>query len=79
MIQLVTVASVRAQVRPAPVIDTRDVAATEQWAQRLNVSRDDLLAAVAKVGNSVAAVRRHLHAWGPGTGSAGPPNPQDVG
>jgi hypothetical protein len=60
MIQLVTVASVLSQVRPAPTIDTRDQAATEQWAQRLNVSRDDLLAAIAEVGNSVAAVRRHL-------------------
>jgi len=64
MIQLVTVASVLGQVRPAPVIDTRDVAATDQWAQRLNVSRADLLEAVAKVGNSVAAVRRHLQQAG---------------
>ena len=60
MIQLVTVASVLGQIRPAPVIDTKDVAATDQWAQRLNVSREDLLAAVAKVGNSIAAVRREL-------------------
>ena len=60
MIQLVTVASVRGKVRPVPVIDTQDVSAVDQWAQRLNVSRDDLLAAVAKVGNSIAAVRRHL-------------------
>jgi hypothetical protein len=61
MIQLVTVASVLSKVRPAPVIDTRDQAATDQWAQRLNVSRAELLAAMAEVGNSVAAVRRHLH------------------
>jgi hypothetical protein len=61
MIQLVTVASVLGKVRPAPTIDTKDVAATDQWAQRLNVSRDDLLAAIAEVGNSIAAVRRHLH------------------
>lgn len=60
MIQLVTVASVLGKVRPAPVIDIRDLAATEAWAQRLNVSRADLLAAIAEVGNSVAAVRRHL-------------------
>lgn len=62
MIRLETVANVLGQIRPAPVIDTKDVAATDQWAQRLNVSRDQLLAAVAEVGNSVAAVRRHLHA-----------------
>jgi hypothetical protein len=61
MIQLVTVASVLGRVRPAPSIDTKDVAAVEQWAQRLNVSRDDLLAAVAEVGTSIAALRRHLH------------------
>ena len=60
MIQLVTVASVLGKVRPAPVIDTRDAAATDQWAQRLNVSRAELLAAIAEVGNSVAAVRRHM-------------------
>ena len=62
MIQLVTVASVLGKVRPAPVIDTRDMAAVDQWAQRLNVSREDLLAAVSEVGNSLAAVRRHLRA-----------------
>ena len=61
MIELVTVASVLGRVRPAPSIDTKDVAAVDQWAQRLNVSRDDLLAAVAAVGTSIAAVRRHLH------------------
>jgi hypothetical protein len=61
MIELVTVASVLGRVRPAPVVDTQDVSAVDQWAQRLNVSREDLLAAVARVGNSIAAVRRHLH------------------
>jgi hypothetical protein len=60
MIQLVTVASVLGQIKPAPSIDTRNTAAVETWAQRLNVSRDDLLAAIAEVGNSIAAVRRHL-------------------
>lgn len=60
MIQLVTVASVLSQVRPAQSIKTDDVTAVDQWAQRLNVSRDQLLAAVAEVGNSIAAVRRHL-------------------
>ncbi|WP_343213148.1 DUF3606 domain-containing protein [Afipia sp. P52-10] len=42
------------------MIDTKDVSATDAWAQRLNISRDDLLKAIAEVGNSVAAVRRHL-------------------
>jgi hypothetical protein len=60
MIQLVTVASVLGKIRPAPIIDIKDVAAVDQWAQRLNVSRDDLLSAVSEVGNSLAAVRRHL-------------------
>lgn len=60
MIQLVTVASVLSQVRPAQSIKTDDLTAVDQWAQRLNVSRDQLLAAVAEVGNSIAAVRRHL-------------------
>lgn len=60
MIQLVTVASVLSQVRPAQSIKTDDVTAVDQWAQRLNVSRDQLLEAVAEVGNSIAAVRRHL-------------------
>lgn len=61
MIRLVPVASVLNSIRPAPVIDTKDVSTTDAWAQRLNVSREDLLAAVSEVGNSVAAVRRHLH------------------
>lgn len=62
MIQLVTVASVLAMVKPAQTIKTDDVAAVDQWAQRLNVSRDELLAAVSEVGHSIAAVRRHLGA-----------------
>ena len=60
MIQLVTVASVLGQIKPAPSIDTQNAAAVDTWAQRLSVSRDDLLAAIAEVGNSIAAVRRHL-------------------
>jgi len=60
MIQLVTVASVLGKIRPQPVIDTQNAAAVDLWAQRLGVSRDDLLAAVAEVGNSIAAVRRQL-------------------
>jgi Protein of unknown function (DUF3606) len=61
MIQLVTVASVLGKIRPQPVIDMQNAAAVDLWAQRLGVSRDDLLAAVAEVGNSIAAVRRQLH------------------
>jgi hypothetical protein len=60
MIQLVTVASVLGQIKPAPSIDTRNDAAVDTWAQRLGVSRDDLLTAIGEVGNSIAAVRRHL-------------------
>ena len=60
MIQLVTVASVLGQIKPAPSIDTRNAAAVDTWAQRFGVSRDDLLAAVAEVGNSIAALRKHL-------------------
>ena len=62
MIQLVTVASVLGRIRPQPVIDTQNAAAVDLWAQRLGVSREDLLAAVAEVGNSIAAVRRQLSA-----------------
>lgn len=62
MIQLVTVASVLATVKPAQSIKADDVAAVDQWAQRLNVSRDDLVAAISEVGGSIAAVRRHLGA-----------------
>jgi Protein of unknown function (DUF3606) len=61
MIQLVTVASVLGKIRPQPVIDTQNTAAVDLWAQRFGVSRDDLLGAVAEVGNSIAAVRRQLH------------------
>lgn len=61
MIQLVTVASVLGKIRPQPVIDTQNTAAVDLWAQRLGVSRDDLLTAIGEVGNSIAAVRRQLH------------------
>ena len=60
MIQLVTVASVLGKVRPAQAIDPQDTASIDMWAQRLNVSRDELRAAIAEVGNSLAALRRHL-------------------
>jgi hypothetical protein len=60
MIQLVTVASVLGQIKPAPSIDTRNDAAVDTWAQRLGVSRDQLLTVIGEVGNSIAAVRRRL-------------------
>lgn len=63
MIRLATVASVTASlpsVAPKPVIDTKDESQTDYWAYRLNVSRDDLFAAIDKVGPSMAAIRRHL-------------------
>lgn len=63
MVSLVPVSVVLASqrcVRPAPVIDTSDAAQRDYWAYRLRVSADDLDAAIASVGSSVAAVRRHL-------------------
>ncbi|MES2601243.1 MAG: DUF3606 domain-containing protein [Pseudomonadota bacterium] len=63
MLRLVTVASVLSSntgSRPAPVIDTTDDAAAGYWANRLNVSPQDLAAAIEEVGPAVAAVRRHL-------------------
>ena len=78
MIRLVPVSAVLAELRPRPAIDLGDPAATDQWAQRLNVSRDRLVTAIEKVGNSVAAVRRELHGGGAEQGGISP-NPQDVG
>jgi hypothetical protein len=63
MIRLATVASVMAaqpSVAPKPVVDTKDDSQTDYWAYRLSVSRNDLLAAIDKVGPSTAAIRRHL-------------------
>lgn len=63
MIRLVTIASVLSSntgVRAAPVIDTKDDAATAYWAAKLHVSSEDLAAAIQEVGPAVAAVRRHL-------------------
>ncbi len=62
MIRLVTVASVLSQQKPPPSIDTGDTLAVDRWALRLGVSRDRLLASIAEVGSSIAAVRRHLRA-----------------
>jgi hypothetical protein len=64
MIILATVASVLAAergVKPPPVIDINDGSQRDYWAYRLHISYDELLAAVDKVGPSVAAVLRHLH------------------
>ena len=47
-------------VAPKPVVDTKDASQTDYWAYRLNVSREDLFAAIDKVGPSMAAIRRHL-------------------
>jgi hypothetical protein len=63
MIRLATVASVMAtqpSVAPKPVVDIKDASQTDYWGYRLNVSRDDLFAAIDKVGPSTAAIRRHL-------------------
>jgi hypothetical protein len=63
MIILATVASVIASergVKPPPVIDMNDALQRDYWAYRLSISHDELLAAVDKVGPSVAAVLRHL-------------------
>jgi hypothetical protein len=63
MVSLVPVSAVLASqrgVQPAPVIDTRDASQRDYWAYRLRVSANDLDAAIATVGSSVAAVRRHL-------------------
>jgi hypothetical protein len=63
MIRLATVASVLAaqpSVAPKQVVDTNDASQIGYWAHRLHISRDDLFAAIDKVGPSVAAIRRHL-------------------
>lgn len=61
MIQLVTVASVRAAYeKPAVTLDARDDSQIALWADRLSVSADALHEAVAAVGPSLAAIRRHL-------------------
>ncbi|MET0971345.1 MAG: DUF3606 domain-containing protein [Tardiphaga sp.] len=63
MVSLVPVSVVLASqrgVRPAPVIDASDASQRDYWKYRLQVSGDDLDAAIATVGPSVAAVRRHL-------------------
>jgi hypothetical protein len=63
MVSLVPVSVVLASQRgvsPAPAIDASDSSQRDYWAYRLRVSANDLDAAIASVGSSVAAVRRHL-------------------
>lgn len=63
MLRLVTVASVLASntgVRAPQVIDTNDDSANGYWASKLSASPQELADAIAKVGPSVAAVRREL-------------------
>lgn len=47
-------------VAPKQVVDTNDAAQIGYWANRLHISRDDLFAAIDKVGPSLGAIRRHL-------------------
>ena len=66
MISLVKVSDVMAATaqaagRAPQTIDTQDDKATAYWAGRLNVSSEDLFAAIQEVGPSVAAIRRHLN------------------
>jgi hypothetical protein len=63
MIRLATVASVIAaqpSVAPKARVDATDASDTNYWARRLNVSTEQLFAAIEKVGPSTAAIRRHL-------------------
>jgi hypothetical protein len=65
MIELVLVSRVLtsergAGVAAAPEIDRQDASQRDYWSYRLNVSQDDLFTAIAEVGTSVAAIRRHL-------------------
>ncbi|HEY0236176.1 MAG TPA: DUF3606 domain-containing protein [Afipia sp.] len=64
MITLVKVSDVLASsegVKPPSVIDTSDDSAAGYWAYRLDISPDELFAAIREVGPSVAAVRRYLN------------------
>ncbi len=63
MIALVKVSDVLAAsegVKPPSTIDATDDSASGYWAYRLNVSPDELSAAIQRVGPSVAAVRQYL-------------------
>jgi hypothetical protein len=63
MIRLAPVSTVLASNRgimAPPVIDVRDGSQRDYWSYRLSVSQNELSAAIAEVGTSLAAVRRHL-------------------
>ena len=63
MIKLVPVSVVLASARgiAAPaVIDPMNDGQRDYWSYRLSVSQEDLSAAIAEVGTTVAAIRRHL-------------------
>jgi hypothetical protein len=63
MIHLAPVSQVLASnrgVAAPPVIDAGDASQRDYWSYRLSVSPNELSAAIAEVGSSVAAVRRHL-------------------
>jgi hypothetical protein len=61
MVRLVTVASVISTYqKPAFSVDTSNLAQTNLWASRLNVSRETLLEAAERVGPSIAALRHYL-------------------
>ena len=63
MIRLAPVSTVLASnlgIMAPPVIDARDPSQRDYWSYRLSVSQNELSAAIAEVGTSLAAVRRHL-------------------
>jgi len=63
MIRLAPVSTVLASnlgIMAPPVIDARDASQRDYWSYRLSVSQNELSAAIAEVGTSLAAVRRHL-------------------
>ncbi len=48
------------QANPGQAVDVTQIAAVEQWTQRLGVSEEALRLAVAEVGTSAEEVRTHL-------------------
>ncbi|HWW49549.1 MAG TPA: DUF3606 domain-containing protein [Xanthobacteraceae bacterium] len=59
-LRLVPVSLTTGAIRPDITVDTREGGATARWASRLGISEEALHAAIAEVGPSIAAVRRHL-------------------
>ncbi|HEY8335977.1 MAG TPA: DUF3606 domain-containing protein [Tardiphaga sp.] len=63
MIRLAPVSTVLASnlgIMAPPVIEAHDTSQRDYWSYRLRVSQNELSAAIAEVGTSLAAVRRHL-------------------